>query len=332
MLPRPSVSFCCRLLLLVILLLQLLGKLSARFEFADYPHLQVFDGRLRSSNTLTWITQRADVNVPAGGADSLTGQPDVVQRVACREGVVRVKQQSLHLFSTNEARACLANRTIAVVGDSYMRIFYIAIADILIGHPGDNEGTSREGRLFLHSDRSKRLQELRAQGAVSTSLLWLFDACYYESLGCLLRELDAVPARNLFRQQPVHALFLNSLTHSLPAVHGSTTAYNAQLSALFRLARRDLGLNLTWVAAPHVSVKSAPSRFQNVTAWLLGPMATSHIEAAKMARANGAPFFDFRTISGACTWSNCTADGQHRARFVMRMAAQMLLANLCRPA
>ena len=38
---------------------------------------------------------------------------------------------------------------------------------------------------------------------------------------------------------------------------------------------------------------------------------------------------DYHQITAGCRWSNCTNDGGHRARFVNRAKAQVVLAQLC---
>jgi hypothetical protein len=41
------------------------------------------------------------------------------------------------------------------------------------------------------------------------------------------------------------------------------------------------------------------------------------------------PFLDFFHLSNSCQWENCTNDGYHRARFVNRWKAQILLNTIC---
>lgn len=276
---------------LLYLLLPLLAAAPApqsSYAFVEFPHLRMFDGRLGDLH-LSWGTQ----------APSLlnASRLDLVQRAAGREGLLSATRRggalaasspAIHVFSAAEARQCLANRTIAVAGDSYMRILLIGLADVLLGHPGESEAHSKEARIQLQEERMRRLEALRRAGTVRTRLLWVLEGCYYQSLDCLLRELSGPQWQNP-NPNPNHssntnpnslreidgpqgqgqasgvlsrvdALVLNSMTHSLEAVRGSTLVYNAQLSALFRLARGDLRLNLTWFSAPFVMLRRAPDK------------------------------------------------------------------------
>ena len=49
-----------------------------------------------------------------------------------------------------------------------------------------------------------------------------------------------------------------------------------------------------------------------------------------LAKEYGIPAINIQPLTGLCRWSNCTTKGNHRARYVNRMKAQLVLNALCR--
>ena len=112
-------------------------------EFVPFPHNSLAVGM---NATCQWTamdsTARTDPEVESLlGGDSRT--PDLVQAKAMEETICLpgddVSRQKLHLFSTQEAKDCLSNITLALGGDSYMRNLFIGLGETLFGNPTNHE-------------------------------------------------------------------------------------------------------------------------------------------------------------------------------------------------
>lgn len=70
-----------------------------------------------------------------------------------------------------------------------------------------------------------------------------------------------------------------------------------------------------------------PEEFKNTNKIAAG--LTHNGYAMDKAAAFHVPVVDMQQLTGACTWADCSSDGNHRARFVNRMKAQLYLNMLC---
>ena len=288
------------------------------FVFVPHPHSRVINGLLNAS-ALRWIT-----SVPSPGSD-------LIQRKAVEEGWLDTLPLPHRLFSTSEARQCLRSRRIAFIGDSYVRILFNGMADILLGEPGSTETTTRQSRTFMQNQRVVKLnEETLHHGDSFPQLKWLLEECYYKSIQCLIDRFLNREFASTLRALRLDALFISSVTHSLSEVHGKTPTYIRQLDQLLKIAKFELRLNISWVSAPSVNLHNTPDFAKASTTSLLAPMATAHFAAANLTKKMNLPFVDIESVTKSCRWANCTTDGSHRARFVMRETAQLLLNNLCK--
>ena len=284
-------------------------------EWVTYPHRKVIDGVL-SETSLQWKT-----------GETIIGM-DVVQQRSMTEGYLAVPRHTI--FSASEARSCLRNKRVAFIGDSYIRILMTGLADVILGDPSSKETRSRNERISLFEDRLKRLRQMHLFDGSFPRLYWILSECYFDSVQCLTDRLG--DPKSPARTGGFDAIFVNSLTHSLRQVGGSSEKYDKQLEQFFKVATSDLRLNLTWVSAPSVDLGNTPLEYRNLTMNLLSSMTAAHFSAYRMCKRVGIPFLDVYSPTKMCPrqWGNCTTDGSHRARYVLRDLAQLLLNNLCR--
>ena len=109
-------------------------------RFSPYPHRTVGSG---TDFQCEWKTLET---ITTDETQSLLGSmepKDLVQERALAEGIcVPIRawvKQKLHIFSSNEARHCLNNRTVVMAGDSHNQELYIGLGDILLGKPSNSE-------------------------------------------------------------------------------------------------------------------------------------------------------------------------------------------------
>ena len=111
-------------------------------------------------------------------AQSLLGQnsltpPDAIQRAALKHSICVPRNETLrsrlHLFSTKEAKQCLANVTLMIAGDSYNKQLFIGLADILIGDPTNKKILGSQRRTKIVNQR----QEVRVKQCYPKRLTWL---------------------------------------------------------------------------------------------------------------------------------------------------------------
>lgn len=74
-------------------------------------------------------------------------------------------------------------------------------------------------------------------------------------------------------------------------------------------------MKLTWATGLSYHKNSTTTKF--------------HFDSMAIAKTKSIPLLDLYSMSDVCQWSNCSADGGHRSRFVNRMKVQMFLNNLC---
>lgn len=85
--------------------------------------------------------------------------------------------------------------------------------------------------------------------------------------------------------------------------------------------------NMIWVSAPKINpakVTKAQMKYFTPT----NQESLNRIGTLDVCKKHGV-CLDMYHLTSRCAWDNCTTDGGHRARYVNRMKAQMLLNTLC---
>lgn len=278
-----------------------------QWRFVPHPHRSWAQKFLPW--TCTWRTV-FDVN----GTDAITS-------ALLREGHCShdVDSFPVHLLSTSQARACVANRTILLSGDSYTKQLFVGLADILAGVANTTE-------IHNSAERDQALAHASAQmGQIGLNVRFVCSGpnkCYGGgvSLSLCSQCSSALPADVRAIGTTVHLL-----AQGLAATEASIAAVSQSVQ------------NLLWISGPAYNQQLIPFPYngtmplgdtQRVYADTLGPSGLL-LQAHKSVS-----FLDVMSMTRACyaQWKNCSADGGHNSRFVERMKATLLLNILCEPA
>lgn len=137
-----------------------------------------------------------------------------------------------------------------------------------------------------------------------------------------------------------------------------SSSYSIALKSLFRLVRKH-EIPLVWLTGPryckllvlycfilyyiilcyallcvlcsHVVNATVSKYQQNINNAAFETVYDTYNQIAmELAVRYSVPLINIQPLTGLCTWSNCTTDRYHRARFVNRMKAQLLLNALCK--
>ena len=230
------------------------------------------------------------------------------------------------VFSAQEARACLQNRTINVAGDSYTRMLYMGLIDILNGW---------ERTAPVHMSGKDRKRMLRRYMAAAELLLTPIGVnvhfvctmeCYGPSVDtCMKCMKDSIlkthPSANYMSFQ-IHRL--RALTHQQDLNYLDTWTHELE-SILTHIP------NLIWGSAPCLHRHLLPESHQNSS--MKNDSDIMYQKLFELVRTNPCvqrvPILDLYTITDKCVWENCSDDGGHRHWFAARMKAQLFLNTIC---
>lgn len=295
--------------------------INNNFTFSVYPHKRIFDGFLEEGQ---WIAGDLNRTLTRLKLMPSIESFDLIQKQAILEGVFlpsRYKAK-FHLFSSKEANDCLEGRKVYFFGDSYIQQTFIGLGDILLNDPSSFEIKNGSVRNAVANITSIRLEEHFANRSM-TFVRVVLNECHHGDLSCILEGI--ANDSSLFTAD---AFIGNVLIHHLVAHQTESnfmTIYVRQLRDLFKL-RSDL--KLTWATGPSYAINRVPKQYRNVTA--SRPTEYMNFKAMEVADEMSVPLLDFFSLTHACKWENCSADGGHRSRFVNRMKAQMILNNMCK--
>jgi len=270
-----------------------------------------------------------------GPYDSHIEDGDHLQRLAKREGYYitndRVGKNSKKwvIFSRVQAIECLTNRTVLIAGDSYNYQLFIGLADILIG---DDKHTDLFTEFPGHHPRYSYLHKMKDMLKKDERLNGVKFVCS-ELKFCYGAGGNLGHCRRCLSQWKSDALIVGTTIHLL-RFKGATI--EGVINDIIELTKQ---IKLTWVSGPSYNATVVPYPYNETT---VGTMAdTIQLHAASKGEEGflrqstkyskyGVPFLDFNQLTQGCSWSNCTADGGHRSRFVNRMKAQLVLNLLCK--
>lgn len=281
---------------------------------------------------------------------------DTIQKAAMKEtyflNSADGKVPPLHQFSTKEARECLQDRKVLVTGDSYIKQFYVGLADILLARPdNENLGFPLHGPVYRHNTMLSLFHELKALGAGFERIM---PACMGDHFQCYgLNKDGPKPDQNSldacikclhqpkFRQ--ADAIVVSSSVHLMESrgfkghisngedFGGGNAAFNAKVA---RNVVHDIKSlwnevdNIIWATGPQTREFLVPGQVKEkidvngldyVFDHTCGPKAEGKVP----------PCMDFYHLTGACPHQNCTYDGSHFQRFVNRQKANVFLNIVC---
>lgn len=304
---------------------------SKEVSFSRWPHNQIFNGWL---NDGIWFTASDGKSLSAlHSLHHMSKHFDSVQQSALHDGIfltnlteVKHINPSVHIFSTDEALQCLSRRTVYIAGDSYMKQLYIGLGDILLGDPSNREIHGGSIRVEVLEHTRQRLSAL-TDTSYGVRVEFVFEECAGYDLTCFL----AVMEREKVELQRSDAFVMNCLVHHT-SIHlnesdSMPVQYMQQMKQLLTYSVINSSIPLTWATGPAYDLQKVPLEYTAVTKQR--PTDLLNVQTAVLAKQMHIPLLDYHTVTRTCVWSNCTADGGHRSRFVNRMKAQMLLNNLC---
>ena len=134
---------------------------------------------LKNNNRCKWITRDYLTTLSSSSSTSkkkrdlivqkLLGHdidsPDKVQITTLSEGFCLSKNTGkyhhIHLFSTDEARSCLKDKTLVITGDSYTKQLFIGLCDIILDNPSNRELVNFKVRSQLDVSYIKLLNDFQ---------------------------------------------------------------------------------------------------------------------------------------------------------------------------
>jgi hypothetical protein len=126
------------------------NKHPARVRFVPFPHNNLGFGSDASCNwTVIDYRNTNDSMLQSllgssqDSTSSIQAPPDSIQRGSLQDGICiprnKTAASKLHLFSTQEAKACLYNVDLLIAGDSYNMQLFIGLVDILTSSVSSRE-------------------------------------------------------------------------------------------------------------------------------------------------------------------------------------------------
>lgn len=286
-------------------------------QFVPFPHNNLAYGNDVFCDWKTFSMNDPTVSSLLG---SQNAPPDKIQKAALRESICIPRNETLlsklHLFSTEQARACLSNVTLLVTGDSYNIQLFIGLAEIIIGVASNNEIDGSYKRRQVQDEILKGVQQ--GVGGVD---VWF--GCKMECYGDLKpfwKQCSDCIKEFRSKGDKIVVPVVGSAVHIRHAV-GNRIDRTVEQFQLFVNATENVIFN----SPPSYQISKVPAAYQNDSNgrssyyWDFLP----HVENYDFR------FLDFFQLTRSCTMENCSADGGHRARFVNRWKAQLLLNTLC---
>ena len=258
---------------------------------------------------------------------------DLIQRAAYREGICIPtfnKQVNLHVFSSQQAIECLSpaiqGRDIKVMisGDSYNRQLFIGLADILLNRPWNVE-------IFNGTERNRRLREdaaeLGERRRNDPNFPDVQFSCYKECYG-KYDNYTMVHCSNCFNElvgdNPDAVPVLGAFVHINNRLKGKRTAVFNEMWELIKNTKQ-----LIFNSGPSYQVSKVPRQYQYAWHHHGGEIFYNRLLPLMAPHDPQRPFLDFFQLTRSCHMENCSYDGGHRARYVNRWKAQLLLNMLC---
>ena len=276
-------------------------------KFIPYPHKTLGSG---ATMQCEWRT------IPLNETNHTY---DLTQKLALSEGVCIPPTISIHIFSSNEARECLSSKRIIISGDSYSKQLFIGLADILLAkHVG-------KGIEMCDSKVRTRIKD------IANSVL----AKRHDTDPSFPRAQFKCEKECYGKVHPFEDMCsecINSYTNkdnNTIAVVGAGIHFGDRVRRINKFL--DLSNKTIYVPMPHSPIDLVSKEYK-ANAPQKNAMKESVYNALlpNLAPINPQhPFLDTYQLTRSCTMANCSCDGGHKARYVNRMKAQLLLNTLC---
>lgn len=288
---------------------------SSIVQFVPFPHRELNYGHAAFCD---WKSLEEDDPIVTSLIGSQEEPLDAIQLSALNETICIPQNETfltqLHLFSMKDAKQCLANVTLIVLGDSYNMQLFIGLADILLGNPANLE---------IQNGTHRNKAVAQAQTDLRT-LNGIVDVRFPD------KERDCYGAKQPFSEYCGTYIqnFRNNNLHKpiVPVVGAGMQifrSYGDDANATIEEYKK-LFANTTEVifnSPPSYQKSKIPIQYQfnhkgsAKYYWEFVP----HISSYEIR------FLDFFQLTQSCTMENCTPG----SRFVNRWKAQLLLNTIC---
>ena len=336
-------------------------------RFVPFPHRGIGIG---SDAACSW--QYRDITDPTDPVvATLLGNdvqnPDGLQKAAMADTICVPNSTEvlsrLHLFSTEQAKTCLQNTTLVIVGDSYTRNLFIEMASVLFGRLANVEIVGGALRTHVSQMVDLEFQDYRAR--IDPSFPRVRHICLSECFGrtapfwklCAdcVNNFRKEHAKERMQQEERQAKerrkqrrgrWLRSLSkdhshndnaegsnHDIVLFAGVGVHINKQYEG--DLNKTVAEIERFWEAGGNM-IAASPVNYQKslVPEQYRSARDTPKVllyktELVDQAEFDSTRLFDYFELTKSCRMENCSTDGGHRAHFVNRWKAQLLLNTLC---
>ena len=298
-----------------------------RVKFIPFPHKSIGSGR---NVACKWSNM--------GGNMSSLGY-DLIQQAAFNEGMCIPNNVSIHLFSTAEAIECLSptvqNRNVSIViaGDSLNRQLFIGLADILLGQPSNLEIKSGDIRKVVLAERSDKLAIAHQNNPSFPKVQFV---CTHECYGGRSGRTQAhIPPKipfsktcstciNAFTKNNRDiAAVVGAFVRVLHSQNGSVETTGSEMKSFFKLAD-----NIIFNSMQSLQMKKVPLKYRKNSDYNSYSILYDEF-LSYFSNNKNRPFIDYFQLTKSCYMVGCSYDGGHRARYVNRWKAQLLLNTIC---
>ena len=272
-----------------------------------------------------------DKFVPIGYTDtaSLTPPSDL-----------KTTKQTYHWFSKHEAQACVSNKNVWVVGDSYMRNLFIGFMDVLRGNRAKPHETITKGvpeKVVKLSFLPKTFSDVGRASIKANNITATFIGGRRFGIGLYIDAL-----KELFSNiKDDDLIVLNALIHDNKRNRVQSSQFKgdmkkAELFYLLKIKELVKWLKdqnpkgkIVWSTSTSYKEEKVPAQFRQYQ------RNKRILEINRKARdiwlEAGFPTLDVFHITLACQAKTCTEDGSHHNRMVNRAKAHVLLNYFCHP-
>eukprot|EP01052_Picozoa_sp_SAG31_P000736 SAG31_NODE_21_length_34109_cov_60.598824_20_plen_537_part_00 len=154
------------------------GRLTKNVAFVPFPHQS-----LQEFTTNETTIQGSWKPAAFGGGDAI-----ILAAGKDTRFVTAGSKRQFHIFSTNDARECLKDRTVDFAGESYHKQTFVGLADILLGSTSNDENPNhiraRRKPPYVDEDAKAAQAALNDSGFANIRLICsLHPQCYGQTKG-----------------------------------------------------------------------------------------------------------------------------------------------------
>ena len=306
----------------------------AHVRFVPYPHRNIGSGEALSCS---W---RSRESLSPEAVESLVGRAepiDLVQDLTLSNGVCLPISGSfleqLHLYSANQARNCLKNRTLIVSGDSSAFGLFVGLGDVLLGRPlrfSGNDEHSRSTILQSTIEVSFRVYVRHLSPSIQLSLQDVqLSTTKDDSFPNLRWECQqSCDGRRSSHQIPACSDCLRQLRHHAQkrdavVVVGNEApmllASNESEVRSFSMVQKSL--KVLYALSPTANAATSNRPFVG--------SSSSYWRSLRLMKKHAIPVADFFQMTRACCLNDTTTEEGRVRRYVNRWKAIQVLNILC---